>query len=491
VFTEMRVTEFLDVLASKESVPGGGSGAALAGAQAAALVSMVCNLTIGKKGYEQVAGPMTDLLAKSEALRRELPQLLEADTQVYAQVMAAYRLPRTSDEERATRGTAMQRALKEAADVPLTIADRCSQVIDLALPAAEMGNPWAVSDAGVAVTQAVAEVDPAAAPLAAADTPGGLAPPGGMTRLLSGWLPRGTTIFDLSPPPAPAAVAGAAPLPADELADVDLALSLAVTGPSEQWPLEPLRDRLRLAASRATTGDERTRAEAIDARLARFEAIKARQVALAAPAEADPSPLRLGSMWSSLSAVGSRPVRRWPARLDAAGPNGDDRPAGHGDLAAARRSPLGGRGQQQRRARVRDAPAGREPRPVGGSAGDRPRRAGLHAGIQAALSGRLGGLAADRLRPAARDRRRHHAVAARRKRSTKVAGLEGWPSQASVQAVGRTCSLRCPDPGSGRLQTRPTVVATPWGGLGVCLDVPQNTDAPLCQRRGWTRAKKP
>jgi hypothetical protein len=167
----------------------------------------------------------------------------------------------------------------------------------------------AIRDAGVAVTQAVAEVDPAAAPLAAADTPGGLAPPGGMTRLLSGWLPRGTTIFDLSPPPAPAAVAGAAPLPADELADVDLALSLAVTGPSEQWPLEPLRDRLRLAASRATTGDERTRAEAIDARLARFEAIKARQVALAAPAEADPSPLRLGSMWSSLSAVGSRPVR--------------------------------------------------------------------------------------------------------------------------------------------------------------------------------------
>jgi methenyltetrahydrofolate cyclohydrolase len=156
VFTEMRVTEFLDVLASKESVPGGGSGAALAGAQAAALVSMVCNLTIGKKGYEHVEGPMRDLLAKSEALRRELPQLLEADTQVYAQVMAVYRLPRTSDEERATRGTAMQRALKEAAEVPLTIADRCSQVIDLALPAAEMGNPWAVSDAGVAVLLAEA-----------------------------------------------------------------------------------------------------------------------------------------------------------------------------------------------------------------------------------------------------------------------------------------------------------------------------------------------
>ncbi len=166
----------------------------------------------------------------------------------------------------------------------------------------------AIRDAGLAVTQAVAEVDAAAGPTVA-DTPAPLASPGGMTRLLSGWLPRGTNIFDLSPPPAPAAVAGAAPLPADELADIDLALSLAVTGPSEEWPLEPIRDRLRLAAARATSGDERTRAEAIDARLARFEAIQARQIALAAPAEADPSPLRLGSMWSSLSAVGSRPIR--------------------------------------------------------------------------------------------------------------------------------------------------------------------------------------
>jgi len=87
MFVEKRVSEFLDALASKESVPGGGSGAALGGALAASLVSMVCNLTIGKKGYEGVDEAMTDLLAKSEALREELPQLLEADTQVYGKVM--------------------------------------------------------------------------------------------------------------------------------------------------------------------------------------------------------------------------------------------------------------------------------------------------------------------------------------------------------------------------------------------------------------------
>jgi formiminotetrahydrofolate cyclodeaminase len=149
MFIEKRVTEFLDALASKEPVPGGGSGAALGGALAAALVSMVCNLTIGKKGYEEVSAAMGEILAESEALRRELPQLLEADTQVYSKVMEAYRLPRKTPEEKATREAAYQQALKEAAQVPLAIAQRCARIVELALPAAEMGNQWAVSDAGV------------------------------------------------------------------------------------------------------------------------------------------------------------------------------------------------------------------------------------------------------------------------------------------------------------------------------------------------------
>jgi formiminotetrahydrofolate cyclodeaminase len=149
MFIEKTITEFLDMLASKEPTPGGGSAAALGGAQAAALVSMVCNLTIGKKGYEGVQQAMTELLAKTEALRKELPQLLEADTQVYGKVMAVYRQPSKTPEQKQAREAAMQAALKEAAEVPLTIAERCAQIIDLALPAAQMGNQWAVSDAGV------------------------------------------------------------------------------------------------------------------------------------------------------------------------------------------------------------------------------------------------------------------------------------------------------------------------------------------------------
>lgn len=158
MFTEKSVDQFLDALASKEPAPGGGSGAALGGALAAALVSMVCNLTIGKKGYEDVQEPMADLLRKSEAIRNELPQLLEADTQVYGKVMAAYRQPRKTPEQKRARNIAMQGALKEATEVPLSIAQRCAQVVELSLPAAEMGNQWAVSDAGVGVLLADASM---------------------------------------------------------------------------------------------------------------------------------------------------------------------------------------------------------------------------------------------------------------------------------------------------------------------------------------------
>lgn len=149
MFTDLPVSQFLDALASKEPVPGGGSGAALAGALGAALVSMVANLTIGKKGYEAVEQDMKEVLARSEAIRAELPQLLEADTRAYSEVMAAYRLPRGTEAEKQAREAAMQERLKGAAEVPLRIAKRCAQVVAIALPAAQKGNKWAVSDAGV------------------------------------------------------------------------------------------------------------------------------------------------------------------------------------------------------------------------------------------------------------------------------------------------------------------------------------------------------
>ena len=158
MFIEKSVSDFLDALASREPVPGGGSGAALGGALAAALISMVCNLTIGKKTYEHAQETMADLLKRSEALRGELEGLLEADTQVYGKVMAAHRQPRKTPEQRRAREAAMQSALKEAAEVPLSIAERCARIVDLALPAAQLGNQWAVTDAGAGVLLAEASM---------------------------------------------------------------------------------------------------------------------------------------------------------------------------------------------------------------------------------------------------------------------------------------------------------------------------------------------
>jgi methenyltetrahydrofolate cyclohydrolase len=158
MYTEKSVNEFLDTLASKEPVPGGGSTAALGGSLAAALVSMVCNLTLGKEGYEAAQDRLAEILQQSEALRHEMPQLLDADMAVYGKVMTAYRLPRKTDEQKQSRQAAIQSALIEAAEVPLQIADRCARVLKLSLPAAELGNRWAISDAAAGALLAEASL---------------------------------------------------------------------------------------------------------------------------------------------------------------------------------------------------------------------------------------------------------------------------------------------------------------------------------------------
>ena len=160
--TDKPITNFLDELASNAPAPGGGSVASLGGALGAALVSMVCNLTLGKKGYEDVQGDIEDLLAQSEALRAELTGLLEEDVKAYTGYSVAAKLPRTTDEEKAARAEAMQAALQVATDVPLQIAEAAVKVMDLCMPAAEKGNKWAVSDAGVAVLMAEAALRSAA-----------------------------------------------------------------------------------------------------------------------------------------------------------------------------------------------------------------------------------------------------------------------------------------------------------------------------------------
>jgi formiminotetrahydrofolate cyclodeaminase len=160
--TDQTVVQFLDALASSAPAPGGGSAAALSGALGAALVSMVCNLTLGKKKYADVQDDISALVEQSEALRHRLVDLLEADVEVYTGVSQAYRMPRKTPEEKATRSAAIQEALKAAARVPMEVAEACVQVLDLCTPCAEMGNVNAVSDAGVAALLAEAGLRSAA-----------------------------------------------------------------------------------------------------------------------------------------------------------------------------------------------------------------------------------------------------------------------------------------------------------------------------------------
>jgi formiminotetrahydrofolate cyclodeaminase len=160
--TDKPVTTFLDELASDAPAPGGGSVAALSGALGAALVSMVCNLTVGKKKYADVQDDIEALLAQSEALRQQLTDLLEEDVKAYTAYSVAAKMPRDTEEEKAERTKAMQAALKVATDVPLRIAEAAVKVMELCMPSAEKGNKWAVSDAGVAVLMAEAALRSAA-----------------------------------------------------------------------------------------------------------------------------------------------------------------------------------------------------------------------------------------------------------------------------------------------------------------------------------------
>ena len=160
--TENPVTTFLDELASNAPAPGGGSVAALSGALGAALVSMVCNLTVGKKGYEGVQTDIEALLAQSEALRHQMVGLLEADVAAYTAYSQTAKMPRETDEQKAARGEAMQAALKNATMPPMHIAEAAVKVMDLCMPVAEKGNKGAVSDAGVAVLMAEAALRSAA-----------------------------------------------------------------------------------------------------------------------------------------------------------------------------------------------------------------------------------------------------------------------------------------------------------------------------------------
>jgi formiminotetrahydrofolate cyclodeaminase len=149
IYSRAPLQTYLDDAASGKPAPGGGSVSACVGALGAALVAMVCNLTIGKEKFAAVESEMKELVAKADAVRAWLQLLLQEDTEAYEGVIAAYRLPQDTDEQKVARKQAVQAGLIVAANVPLDICRAALEVCRLATTAARLGNPAAITDAGI------------------------------------------------------------------------------------------------------------------------------------------------------------------------------------------------------------------------------------------------------------------------------------------------------------------------------------------------------
>lgn len=148
---DLRIREYMDQTASSIPVPGGGSAAALSSALAAGLTEMVAGLTIGRKGFEAVEADMQQVVDKAAKLREKCLRNIDRDADSYTGVIDAFRLPKSSDEEKQVRAQAIQQALQHASRVPLETAELAAEIIELAGEVVAKGNPNAVTDGAVAV----------------------------------------------------------------------------------------------------------------------------------------------------------------------------------------------------------------------------------------------------------------------------------------------------------------------------------------------------
>lgn len=151
---DMTTRDFIDEVSMDSPAPGGGSVAALSGALGSSLSAMVANLTVGKKGYEQHFEELKELAIKCQEFKYTLVNAVDADTDAFNLILAANRMPKTTDEQKTERDKAIQFAYKEAAKVPFNTLKACRHVLDLILIVAEKGNVNSITDAGVAALTA-------------------------------------------------------------------------------------------------------------------------------------------------------------------------------------------------------------------------------------------------------------------------------------------------------------------------------------------------
>ncbi|MCX6571190.1 MAG: glutamate formimidoyltransferase [Candidatus Aminicenantes bacterium] len=146
----LTLRQFANELSMDSPAPGGGSVAALCGALSAALSAMVANLTVGKKGYEEVCEEMVATAVRAQTLKDGLLEAVDRDTRAFNKVMEAFRLPKATPEQALEKERAVEEANKEATLVPLEVLEKAGEAVALAGVAAAKGNKNSVSDAGVA-----------------------------------------------------------------------------------------------------------------------------------------------------------------------------------------------------------------------------------------------------------------------------------------------------------------------------------------------------
>ncbi|MBF0762243.1 MAG: cyclodeaminase/cyclohydrolase family protein [Dysgonomonas mossii] len=154
MLVNLSVKDFLAKTAGNDPVPGGGSIAALNAAIASALTEMVANLTIGKKKYEDKEGLMKKIVAITENYRASFMKDIDADSEAYNNVFAAFKLPKETDEEKTERNNQIQEATKIAAEIPMEVARKAVDIMDVITQVADHGNQNAITDACVAIMTA-------------------------------------------------------------------------------------------------------------------------------------------------------------------------------------------------------------------------------------------------------------------------------------------------------------------------------------------------
>jgi methenyltetrahydrofolate cyclohydrolase len=152
----LTIEEFMARLGSGEATPGGGGAAALTGAAAAGLVTMVARLTTGRPAFAGIEPRVREIIREGDRLRENLLAAVDTDAAAFEQVMAAYALPRRTEQDKAARKEALQPALRGATESPLAIARACLIISGMAAELAEAGNPQTITDAGTAAALAQA-----------------------------------------------------------------------------------------------------------------------------------------------------------------------------------------------------------------------------------------------------------------------------------------------------------------------------------------------